>query len=93
MTLEQFWVISRKKGTTRAQNVESSNEGHLLSVLFQEESAFLVDERRNKEVEDIFNEMGAINPNASRPTKNSMWKHLREYFELSFKCKAIQRLL
>ena len=31
-------------------------------MLLQEEIAFLVDERRNKEVEDIFNKMGVIHP-------------------------------
>ena len=45
-------------------------------MLLQEEIAFLVDERRDKEVEDIFNKMGVIHPirydgliSASRPTK------------------------
>ena len=31
-------------------------------MLLQEEIAFLVDERRDKEVEDIFNKMGVIHP-------------------------------
>ena len=47
---------------TRAENVESSDEGDLLLVLVQEEIAFFIYERRDEEVEDIFNEMGAINP-------------------------------
>ena len=39
------------------------DEGDLLSVLLQEEIAFLMDERRDKEVEDIFNnKMGVIHP-------------------------------
>ena len=47
-------------------------------MLLQEEIAFLIDERRDKEVEDIFNnKMGVIHPIrydghdilASRPTK------------------------
>ena len=44
---------------TRAENVESSDEGDLLSVLLQEEIAFFIYERRDKKVKDIFNEMGA----------------------------------
>ena len=31
-------------------------------MLLQEEIAFLIDERRDKEVEDIFNKMGVIQP-------------------------------
>ena len=31
-------------------------------MFLQEEIAFLVDERRNKEVEDIFNKIGVIQP-------------------------------
>lgn len=31
-------------------------------MLLQEEIAFLIDERRDKEVEDIFNKMGVIHP-------------------------------
>ena len=47
---------------TKAENVEICDEGDLLSVLLQEEIAFLV-ERRDKEVEDIFNnKMGVIHP-------------------------------
>ena len=39
------------------------DEGDLLSVLLQEEITFLIDERRDKEVEDIFNnKMGVIHP-------------------------------
>ena len=44
-----------KKGLTKAENVEICDEGDLLSVLLQEEIAFLIDERRDKEVKDIFN--------------------------------------
>ena len=44
-----------------AENVEICDEGDLLSVLLQEEIAFLIDERRDKEVKDIFNnKMGVI---------------------------------
>ena len=50
-----------KKGLTKAENVEICDEGDLLSVLLQEEIAFLIDERRDKEVKDIFNnKMGVI---------------------------------
>ena len=49
-----------KKGLTKAENVEIYGEGDLLSVLLREEIAFLIHERRDKEVEDIFNKMGVI---------------------------------
>ena len=51
-----------KKGLTKAENVEIYGEGDLLSVLLREEIAFLIHERRDKEVEDIFNKMGVIHP-------------------------------
>ena len=43
-------AISRKRGVTRAENVESDDEGDLL---LHEEMACLIDERRDKEIEDI----------------------------------------
>ena len=52
-----------KKGLTKAENIEICDERDLLSVLLQEEIAFLIDERRDKEVKDIFNnKMGVIHP-------------------------------
>ena len=51
-----------KKGLTRAENVEICDERDMLSVLLQEEIAFVIDERRDKEVEDIFNKIDVIHP-------------------------------
>ena len=67
-------------------------------MLLQEEIAFLINERRDKEVEDIFIEMGAIHPimcdgygfcdqnnqeGLSKFNVKSL-KAICEYFELSF---------
>ena len=44
---------------TRTENVESDEE---VGLLLHEEMAFLIDENRVKEVEDIFTEMGVMHP-------------------------------
>ena len=97
-------AISRKRGVTRAENVESDDEGDLL---LHEEMACLIDERRDKEVEDIFNEMGVMHPimydgyDICEQTKQEGLskfnvKTLRamcEHFELPFKSKDIKAAL
>ena len=57
--LSRLFAISRKRGVTRAKNDESDDEEDLL---LHEEMACLIDERRDKEIEDIFNEMDVIHP-------------------------------
>ena len=97
-------AISRKRGMTRAENVESSDEGDLLSVLLQEEIAFFIYERRDKKVKDIFNEMGAnksyhvlwqwyIRADQPRRTLKVQCENICEYFELSFKSKDTKAAL
>ena len=97
-------AISKKRGVTRAENVESDDEGDLL---LHEEMACLIDERRDKEVEDIFNEMGVMHPimydgyDICEQTKQEGLskfnvKTLRamcEHFELPFKSKDIKTAL
>ncbi|CAH3106627.1 unnamed protein product, partial [Porites lobata] len=53
--------FSRLSAISRKKRADQSRE-YLLSVLLQEEIAFLIDERRDKEVEHIFNKMGVIHP-------------------------------
>ena len=93
-------AIREKRGVTRAENVESDDEGDLL---LHEETACLVDERRDKEVEDIFNEISVMHPimydghDVCEQTKQEGLskfnvKTLRamcEHFELPFKSKDI----
>ena len=89
-------AISRKTGVTRAENVESDDEGDLQ---LHEEMACLIDERRDKEIEDIFNGMGVMHPimydgyDICEQTKQEglsksnvkTLKYICENFELSFK--------
>ena len=89
---------------TRAKNVESDDEGDLL---LHEEMACLIDERRDKQVEDIFNEMGVMHLimydgyDICEQTKQEglskfnvkTLKAICEHFELSFKSKDIKAAL
>ena len=88
---------------TRAENVESDDEG---DVLLLEEMACLIDERRDKEIEDIFDEMDVIHPimydgyDICGQTKQGLSKFnvktlkaICEHFELSFKSKDTKAVL
>ena len=97
-------AISKKRGVTRAENVESDDEGDLL---LHEEMVCLIDERRDKEIEDIFNEMDVIHPimydgyDICEQTKQEglskfnvkALKAICEHFELPFKSKDTKAVL
>ena len=88
----------------RTENVESDEE---VGLLLHEEMAFLIDENRVKEVEDIFTEMGVMHPimyygcDICDKTKQEGLSKFNvktrtaicEHFELSFKSKDIKATL
>ena len=97
-------ATSRRKGLSRAENVDSDTEEDLL---LQEEIAFLSDVIRDKEVEDIFSKVGVVHPimydgydlceytNQERLSKFNVktLKAICEHFELSFKSKDTKTVL
>lgn len=97
-------AANRKKGSSRAETIETDDEGDLL---LQEEIAFLNDERRDKEVEDILNKVGVMHPimydgydlceqtkqgGLSKFTVKTL-KAICEHFQLSFKSKDAKAVL
>lgn len=97
-------ATSRRKGVSRAEDVDSDTEEDLL---LQEEIAFLSDVIRDKEVEDIFSKVGVVHPimydgydlceytNQERLSKFNVktLKAICEHFELSFKSKDTKTVL
>ena len=93
-------ATSRRKGVSRAENVDSDTEEDLL---LQEEIAFLSDVIRDKEVEDIFSKVGVVHPimydgydlceytNQERLSKFNV--KICEHFEPSFKSKDTKTVL
>ncbi|KAL9960337.1 hypothetical protein ACROYT_G033784 [Oculina patagonica] len=97
-------ALRRRKGSSGAESVESDDEGDLL---LQEEVSFLNDKRRDKEVEDIFNNVGVMHPmmydgyDICEQTKQEglskfnvkTLKAICNHFELPFKSKDTKATL